>query len=284
MAANRCRHFADDEDRLLNLHIAAAQAPVDIGLMSVLIFLFIAGVFILAGFVKGVVGLGLPAVSMGLLATVMPPAQAAAILIVPSLVTNIWQMAAGPPLMPVVARLWVVMLGVVCGTLAGAGWLTGAHPEYGTALLGIALAIHAATSLASVRLSVAAQSERWLGPIIGVLTGLMSAATGIFAIPAVPYYQAIGLEKEELVQALGLSFTVSTLALAFNLASDSALSLAQAPAAIAALVEACIGMWMGQALRTRMRPETFRIIFLLGLLALGLYLIARAVLMGRAAA
>ena len=59
-------------------------------------FLFIALCFLLAGFIKGVLGLGLPTVSMGLLALAMPPAQAAALLIMPSLVTNLWQMLAGP--------------------------------------------------------------------------------------------------------------------------------------------------------------------------------------------
>jgi uncharacterized protein len=60
--------------------------------------IFIAAVFALAGFVKGVIGLGLPTISMGLLAIVMPPIEAAAILILPSLLTNVWQMVAGPSL------------------------------------------------------------------------------------------------------------------------------------------------------------------------------------------
>jgi len=245
--------------------------------MSESILLFIAGVFILAGFVKGVVGLGLPAISMGLLALVMPPADAASILILPTVVTNIWQMAAGPSLKPIIARLWPVLLGLICGTLAGAGWLVDTHGHYGTALLGIALAVYALSGLASVRFFVGARTETWLGPIVGVLTGLVAAATGVFAMPAVVYLQAIGIEKEDLVQALGLSFTISSLALAVNLASVSALNLSLGPASIGALAVACIGMWLGQILRLRLRPETFRLIFLLGLLALGLYLIGRAV-------
>jgi uncharacterized protein len=91
------------------------------------------------------------------------------------------------------------------------------------------------------------------------------------------YLQAIGIEKEDLVQALGLSFTISSLALAVNLASVSALNLSLAPASVGALAVACIGMWLGQILRLRLRPETFRLVFLLGLLALGLYLMGRAV-------
>src|SRR5580704_11395627 len=65
--------------------------------------LFIGAVFLLAGLIKGVIGLGLPTVSMGLLAIVMPPLQAAAILVLPSFLTNVWQMLAGPSL-PTVAH------------------------------------------------------------------------------------------------------------------------------------------------------------------------------------
>src|ERR1700681_1765363 len=244
--------------------------------MTYPILLLIAGVFVLAGFVKGVVGLGLPAISMGLLALVMSPADAASILILPTVATNLWQMAAGPNLKPIIARLWPVLLGVICGTLAGAGWLVDTHGHYGTALLGIALALYALSGLAALRFSIGAEKEPWLGPVVGVLTGLVAAATGVFAMPAVIYLQAIGIEKEELVQALGLSFTISSLALAVNLASVSALNLTLGPASVGALAVACIGMWLGQILRLRLRPETFRLVFLLGLLALGGYLFGRA--------
>lgn len=185
--------------------------------------IFIVGVFVLAGFVKGAIGLGLPMISMGLLALFMPPVEAAAILTVPSLVTNVWQMLAGPRLGAVLQRLWPMMLGVCLGTWAGAGWMI-----------------------------------------------------GVFAIPAVPYLQAIRLEKEELVQALGLSFTVSTAALAFNLTAAGALNISLAGATIGALAMAAIGMGFGQAVRRAWQPDTFRLWFFAGLLVLGLYLVARA--------
>jgi uncharacterized membrane protein YfcA len=243
--------------------------------MSDWVLLFIAGVFIVAGFVKGVVGLGLPAVAMGLLALVMRPADAASVLILPTVATNIWQMTAGPSLGPIISRLWPVMAGIVAGTLAGAGWLTEGH--LGSALLGIALALYALSGLAAVRFTVARANERWLGPIVGLVTGLVAALTGVFAMPAVIYLQAIGLEKEDLVQALGLSFTIASLALAANLALVSALNFSLGPASLAALALACLGMWLGQVLRLRLAPQTFRLVFLVGLLALGIYLFARAV-------
>ncbi len=240
--------------------------------------IFIAVVFVLAGFVKGVIGLGLPTIAMGLLAVVMPPVEAAAILILPSLLTNIWQMLAGPSLGLVVRRLWPMLLAVCIGTWVGAGLMTGTTGRYATTLLGCALILYALSGLAAVRLTIAGYREALLGPVAGAITGVITAATGVFVIPAVPYLQAIGLEKEAMVQALGLSFTVSTLALAVNVAGAGALSLSMAGTTCAALVLACGGMWFGQCVRLRLPEGSFRRWFFTGLLLLGVYLVVRTAL------
>lgn len=239
---------------------------------------FVAAVFGLAGFVKGVVGLGLPTIAIGLLAIVMPPVEAAAILILPSLVTNIWQLVAGPSVSGIARRLWPMMLGVCLGTWASMGLMTGAGARYGTGFLGVALVIYALMGLAQLRFHVSPRHEGWLGPLVGAATGAVTSATGVFVIPAVPYLQAIGMEKEDLVQALGLSFTVSTLALAVNIAAIGGLNAQMAGATAAALVLACAGMWVGQELRLRLEPATFRRWFLIGLAVLGVYLTARSAL------
>jgi uncharacterized membrane protein YfcA len=235
--------------------------------------IFVAAVFAFAGLTKGVIGLGLPTISMGLLAVVMAPGEAAAILVLPSFVTNVWQMFAGRSLVTVVRRLWPMMLAVCLGTWAGAGLITGTFARYGTAFLGTGLLLYAVTGLASVRFVASKEYERWLGPFVGAATGLITAATGVFVIPAVPYLQAIGLEKEDLVQALGLSFTVSTVALTINLALAGVLNAAIAGPAIGALAMACAGMWFVQALRLWMQPAAFRRCFFVGLLVLGIYLV-----------
>jgi uncharacterized membrane protein YfcA len=238
--------------------------------------IFVGVVFALAGFVKGVIGLGLPTISMGLLTVVMPPVQAAAILILPSLVTNVWQMVAGPALPVVMRRLWPMMLAVCLGTWAGLGLMTGATARFGTAVLGVALTLYAMTGLAEFRLPAPKGWEAVFSPVVGAVTGLITAATGVFVIPAVPYLQAVGLEKEGLVQALGLSFTVSTFALAINVGLEGGLQLSNAIDTIAALALACVGMWIGQAIRLRMSPTVFRRWFFVGLTLLGIYLVVQS--------
>jgi uncharacterized membrane protein YfcA len=238
--------------------------------------IFIAAAFLLAGFVKGVIGLGLPTVSMGLLAVAMPPSRALAIVIVPAIITNIWQTFAGSYLRDIIRRLWPLMAGTALGIRLNAGMLTGSFARYGTIFLGILLVIYAAIGLRKFVFSVAPRDEKWIGGIVGLITGAISAATGVQVIPSMPFMQAIGMEKDELVQALGVYFTVATVALAFNLTSEGLISAATALPGSIAMATSFAGMFIGQALRSRMQPDTFRRWFLIAMIFLGIYLSATA--------
>ncbi len=241
------------------------------------LLLFIAAALLLAGFIKGVIGLGLPTVSIGLLAVAMQPSRAIAIVIVPAIVTNIWQTFAGPYLRDIIRRLWPLMAGTVIGIWLNAGMLTSSYARYGTIVLGVLLVIYAVTGLGNFSFSVARSNEKWIGGIVGLVTGAVSAATGVQVIPSMPFMQAIGMEKDELVQALGVFFTVATVALAFNLTSAGLLSASTALPGAVAMACAFAGMFIGQAVRSRMQPEAFRRWFLIAMIFLGLYLAASAV-------
>lgn len=229
-------------------------------------------------FVKGTLGLGLPTVAMGLLATTMAPGQAIAIVIVPAIVTNIWQTFVGPYLRDIIKRLWPLMLGTVAGIWINAGLLTGPYAAYGTVVLGVLLVIYAIVGLSRFSFKVARRDEKWIGGIVGVITGLISAATGVQVIPSMPFMQAIGMEKDELVQALGVFFTTATVALAFNLTASGLLTATTALPGAVAMAASFTGMFIGQAVRTRMQPEVFRRWFLISMILLGIYLAGSALL------
>jgi uncharacterized protein len=252
------------------------EAPNIAAMIDLLRYLpLIAGTFFLAGMVKGVTGMGLPTVAMGLLGLAMPPVQAAALLLVPSFVTNVWQLLAGPRLGSLLRRVWGMMLGVVGGTLLASGLISSPATHIATGSLGAALMIYAAVGLLNPRLHVPARAEPWLGPVVGAVTGLVTGATGVFVIPAVPYVGSLGLERDDLVQALGLSFTVSTVALAAGLAWHGALPATTTAASLLTLLPALIGMLLGGWLRARVKPQTFRKWFFVTLLVLGTELVWR---------
>jgi uncharacterized membrane protein YfcA len=229
--------------------------------------------FLLAGTIKGMIGMGLPTVAMGMLGLAMLPTQAAALLLIPSTFTNLWQLAAGGHLRGLVRRLWPLLLMIFVGTALGSIWLgVGSGKSMGRALGG-ALFVYALCGLFLPTLKVPANAEPWLGPLCGFVTGLVTSATGVFVIPAVPYIQGLGLDRNALVQALGMSFTVSTLALGAGLFWNGALSGGEMGASVLALIPALFGMMIGQWLRQRVSAVLFKRVFFVGMAALGVHLI-----------
>lgn len=233
--------------------------------------------FLAAGLVKGVTGMGLPTIAMGLLGLLMPPAAAAALLIIPSFVTNVWQFVTGPSARDLLRRLWPMLLTLVLGTVAGSALLVRIDPTWSGVALGVALIVYAAYTLLAPPLNVSPGVERWASPMVGLVTGLVTGATGVFVMPAVPYLAALRLEKDALVQALGLSFTVSTVALATGLLANDAYHIEQLGLSSLTVLPALAGMWLGQMIRARISAKRFKQCFLALLLVLGLELASRPV-------
>lgn len=233
----------------------------------------VVGTFVLAGMVKGAIGLGLPTIAMGLLGLAMAPAQAAALLIIPATLTNLWQLAFGGHLPALLKRLWPMLLAIFVGTAAGSLWLGIEGGHWVVRGLGAALLLYALSGLLLPSLRLAPAHECWLAPLCGLVTGVITSVTGVFVIPAVPYLQALDLNKDQLVQALGLSFTVSTLALAAGLLWRGALGGAELGASLLTLAPALLGMWLGQWLRQRISTLLFKRVFFIGLGLLGGHLL-----------
>ncbi len=111
--------------------------------------------------------------------------------------------------------------------------------------------------------------------IIGIVTGLVTGATGVFVIPAVPYLQALEMERDELVQALGIFFLASTIMLALVLWRAGVFQSGVAWASLMAIAPAVAGMWIGQRVRGLLSPALFRTVMLVGMLVLGAHLASR---------
>ncbi|MFT5447996.1 MAG: putative membrane protein YfcA [Gammaproteobacteria bacterium] len=245
-------------------------------LLEPLILLVIGGTFLLAGMVKGVIGLGLPTVSLALLTLALDLPQAMALLLVPSFVTNLWQALAGGRAREIARRLWPFMLMATVTVWLGARALTRVDLNLLSALLGGLLVTYSMISLAGVRFSLSPSQEAWLGPVIGLANGILTGMTGSFVVPGVLFLQAIGLSRDLLIQAMGMLFTVSTLALAVALQSNCFLSVDLMAVSSAALIPALLGMVLGQRIRARLSEAVFRRVFFIALLVLGGYIIAGA--------
>ena len=235
------------------------------------------GAFLLAGFVKGVAGFGLPTVTLGLLALTRPLPDAMALMLVPALATNLWQAFAGPDLRPALQRLWPFLLTAGIGGLAGAGVLARSDAVLLSGLLGLLLMASAALSLSGWPVPAPGpRRERWVSPAMGLASGLVTGMTGSFLMPAAPYLVALRLPPGQFVQGFGLGVVAATATLALGLAGGGLLPAELGLASLAGVAPAFLGMAAGQRLRRGMVEARFRRVVQAALGALGLYLALKA--------
>jgi uncharacterized membrane protein YfcA len=228
----------------------------------------LAAVFFAAGLVKGISGMGLPTVAMSLLGLLMPTAAAAALTTLPALATNAAQ-CLGPHGRLLLRLLWPAWLGLALATLLAPGLDDAALAQAAPRLLGTVLLAYGAWGLWRPQLPALHGHRRAIGALAGVATGCVTAATGVFVLPLVPYLQMLRLERAALVQALGLSFTVATLALALRLHAGG-LSVAAQAATPLALAAAFGGLAAGRLVRDRLSGPAFQRALSLVFIGLGL--------------
>ena len=240
--------------------------------MTVTQMAVIAVAFIIAGIAKGAIGMGMPPIAIGLMSLALPLESAIAIMVLPTMVTNIWQAIYGGGFRPLMRRFGTMAFTATAAILA-VGLLFSSLGSPGTAgWVGVLLVLYSVLALTAWRPHVPRSAEWWANPLVGTLSGTVAGATGVAAIPFLPYMQSLEMEADELVQALGIMFLFITGMLAVSLALHGAYHLTKSIGSVAALAPTMLGMWIGQRARRKLSPKTFRTAFLVGMLLVGLHL------------
>lgn len=234
--------------------------------------------FTLAGFVKGVVGFGFPVITLIILTLTIGLLDALAILVIPTIVTNVWQGLSGPYLRDIAARMGLYILVSATFIWLTSAYLTVVDIRWPTAMLGGVLFIFASSRLLNVRLTVSRQWERPLSVPLGAINGMLTGMTGSFMVPSVLFMQAMGFQRDMLVQAMGVFFSISTMMLALSLGRNDLISIEHLRLSLFALVPSIFGLYIGRWVRLRINEERFQQVFLFSVLLLGGYISYRAVI------
>jgi uncharacterized membrane protein YfcA len=240
------------------------------------IAIYVAAVFLLAGTVKGITGLGLPTVGISLLGLAMAPSAAAALLVLPSLATNAAQ-CVGRHTRELLRRFGLLWAAILVGCVFTPAPTLANSASFGRICLAAILVAYGAWGLAGMKLPHPRHREWWISPLVGYLSGVMTVATGVFVIPVSPYLQSLELQKEEMVQALGFTFTICTVGLALRLGIDRVPLVQFGLPALLALCSAFLGMALGARLRRRWDQKTFSRAMLSVFVALGALMLAREI-------
>ena len=244
------------------------------------VVVFVAVVFFLAGGVKGLIGFGLPTVSIAIIAAFLGLIEAMTLMLLPSLITNLWQGFIGGHLIRLFRRCWSMLIFGAVFTWLTSSLLSTWNPATFTVILGVVITLYGLSSLYSFKPPSPGSSEIWISPFIGMISGGITGLTGVFVVPAIGYLQALRMERDELIQAMGLWFTIATLSLAFSLKDHGLFSEELGVLSLLAVFPALLGMWVGRILRPRLSESAFRQLFLLGLTLFGAYISVSTIVIG----
>jgi uncharacterized membrane protein YfcA len=250
-------------------------------------------IFGFGGVVKGLLGIGLPALLVGLLTFFYEPRvavtmilltimttnirQALTMILLTIMTTNIRQALVGGSVLAIVRRFWlycgIAMSVIFFVAIAGQNV---AVPVL-SVFVGIAMSLFAVTSL-FVRMpelpqkyDIPAQGAAGLG------SGIMGGLTAIWGPPLAVYLMSLRLPRDYFIQVLGVLFAAQSIPLTLGFIVAGDLDRDLAPVALGALVPTFAGMFVGERLRQKINTQWFFRLFLMAFLLLGLNLIRRGV-------
>ena len=235
-------------------------------------------IFIVAGLIKGIVGNGLPVISIGLLTLMLGLQEAIALAVIPAFATNIWQASKGGYFFFLVRRLWPYLLASIISVTLGTFLLIAINASILTVILGLLLAAYSILGIVGKEFKIAPNWEKIAGPVFGAMTGLIAGMTGSPAYPGMYFLNGLGFSRNQLVQALGLSFSLASLSVAISMNNSGLLNLDQILLSVGAVIPAMAGMEVGTRIRHKMSEGMFKKFFYSSMLVLGGYLIVRSIL------
>ena len=247
---------------------------------AMLLYSFVFLALALGGMIKGVVGVGLPLVVISLLGLALDPRLVLAILVAPIVATNLRQaFAAGLPREDFL-RFWSLILLFIVATFGGAYMLVQVDTNILLAILGVIVVVFSFVTLVNPRFYLPPRHERWVGPAVGLGTGVLNGISTVNGPPLVMYLLSLRLQKEAFVSAYGLIALCGAIPLAISYAAVGILGWRELWLSLLALIPVFAGMWIGERLRHRINPLLFQRVLLITLIILGLNLMRRGLFGG----
>lgn len=241
------------------------------------IVIWCASALFLAGIVKGILGIGVPVVSISLLSLVINIPMAVSLLPVPILLSNLWQSLTSGQVANTFKRFGILIVALIIGTFAGARLLVDIDQRMLIGIVGAAVLTFAVSAHFPRYLRLGRHAERWLGVPIGFLAGVLGGMTTFFGPPLIMFLFALNLEKDQFVGTISTVYLCAAIPLAVALGMFGIMGPEGYLWSTVAAVPLLLGLLVGQWLRTRISQSAFRRGLLLMLLVVGVRLIYRAV-------
>ncbi len=234
-------------------------------------------IFFLGGMVKGLIGVGLPTVTLTLLSFIFDIKDSISIILLPVIFTNLYQMFDGKHLKKIINEIRTFLLSSFLFIIPGFYFLVILKSDTILFILALLLIINSSLSLAKYEIKLKNYKSNYVQFFIGSMTGMTTGVTSIYTMPFVFLIQSLNYSKDKIIQLMGLSFFIfgSTQFILFN-----AYKMIDTDKLILSLIS-CIpilsGVYLGTVLRKNISENLFKILFNLMLAFMGFILILKVI-------
>jgi len=246
--------------------------------MDMMDYVFIVIAYGVAGAIKGLTGIGFSTSCLPIMAMRLDMTVAIPLVIVPSVVSNVAVMIQAGGFANAVRRFWQLYLGSVPGLLLGLWVLVSIDVDLVKAILGLVLIVYTLWAFNSSQSSLSVVWEQRLKGPVGFCTGFINGLTGSQMMPSMPYLLSLDLDRNAFVQAINISFTLSSLVLFFGMTRLGYVDLDLFLLAVAGLIPVLTTVYLTGRLQRRLSGSVYRKLVLVFLLIMGLGLMMRAAL------
>ena len=234
------------------------------------------GIMLFGGFVKGVIGLGLPLITVSLLSLLLPVQQVVGLLALPILFSNAWQAHRAGGIAQPIRRFWPLVLTAFVGVVAGVYLLVSVSQDLLYVILGIIVVLSCTVMLTKWAPTIKPSLEKPVGVIVGAVAGVCGGISTIWAPPISIYLLMLDVRKEEFIRAVGALFMIGGVPTVILYWMNGIVHAGNIWHSAALVPAAFLGMAAGKRLRDRLPQERFRRLILIFLIFLGLVLIGHA--------
>lgn len=240
------------------------------------IFAAAVAILLFGGFVKGVIGLGLPLITVSLLSLLLPVQQVVGLLALPILLSNAWQAHRAGGIMQPVLRFWPLVVAAFFGIAAGVYLLVSMPPHILLAILGVVVVVSCAAMLTKWAPQIGPSLEKPVGALTGIVAGVCGGISTVWAPPISIYLLMLNVEKNEFIRATGALFLMGGIPTVILYGFNGIVHTGNIGWSAALVPVAFLGMTLGKMVRDRISQERFRRMLLWFLIFLGIVLIARS--------
>ncbi|GJM14838.1 MAG: hypothetical protein DHS20C13_01650 [Thermodesulfobacteriota bacterium] len=229
--------------------------------------------FFIAAFIKGLTGLGFVSLCLPVIALFIKLEQAIPLVVLPSLLSNVMIIYQTGRLKQSLRRFWLLYVSALPGIYAGVLILNMVGNYAAKIILGVLSIAYSLLLLLRIEIAIPERKERILSVPVGLTNGFLNGLTGTQIIPMLPYLLSLKLDRNGMINAINLGFTISITVLLIIFGKFNLISLETLKYSILGAIPVAAGIYLGGKLRYKVSEERFRMAVLLILIVIGINLI-----------